>query len=188
MKAFSRVARRLGKWALLGLLVLMGALGSSGCASRAYSESDAMRDAQRRAKQDQRDIERSRKVTEKYQKRMAQLAARPPKPEAPKKKTNFLFGWWEKIWPKKETPPAAMPPQLIGEVVMYHREENYVMIDGLAIAAALPGQELICLNSGRKTAVVRAARERKPPFLIAEIIRGKPVIGDKVYAETPTTP
>lgn len=105
-------------------------------------------------------------------------AAVPPRPQRP-----FFLAWMnlvEKVIPPRKRPPQAVPPRWIGEVKMVNAPEHFVLIDAVAISYALPGEELACISEHRETARLRLSPLKSPPFLIADIISGKPSVGDRV--------
>lgn len=98
-------------------------------------------------------------------------------------KTPFYLaplGWVQKILPKSKKPPQAVPPRWLGEIKLVNESERFVLIDAVALSSALPGDELVCISEQRETARLRLSNLRSPPFLIADILGGKPSPGDRV--------
>ncbi len=46
------------------------------------------------------------------------------------------------------------------------------------------GQALICRAGGNVTATLRVSRERRPPFVVADVASGEPHVGDDVLIDT----
>jgi hypothetical protein len=108
-------------------------------------------------------------------------------PEPPKPKASLmgtLFGWtsvFSKLFPKKPEPPAAVPPQLLGEIRQVNGENQFVLIDASVSSSAKPGDALVCISGQKETASLRLTPLRSASFLIADIESGTPSVGDRVY-------
>lgn len=86
-----------------------------------------------------------------------------------------------KVFPKKEQPPRALEPHLLGEIKQVNQENGFVLLDASISSAASEGDELLCVADNRQTAVLRMTSLRSASFLIADIASGKPGVGDRVY-------
>ena len=111
-------------------------------------------------------------------------AATPVVTPAPKpKKPSVLnpLNWYRLLFPKKKAPPQAEPPARIGTVSFIDVDNGFVLIDAESFAGILPGEPLVCITNQNETASLRMSTLRNPPFLVADIINGKPQKGDVVY-------
>jgi hypothetical protein len=102
--------------------------------------------------------------------------------EKPKKPlSESLFGWTKKLIPKKEKPPAAVPPQLLGQIRQVNPESGFVLIDATVSSAAKPGDVLICIANQQEKAELKLTALSSASFVIADITSGEPSVGDRVY-------
>ncbi|MFZ4588787.1 MAG: hypothetical protein ACOYNG_07365 [Terrimicrobiaceae bacterium] len=112
----------------------------------------------------------------------------PPKeePAKPAAKSPFaaLFGIFKPR--KKNNPPAAEAVQWIGEIRMVNVAGNFVLIESTSPVAPVPGENYLAVNRGAETAALRMTTLRNHPFLIADILSGKPSPGDRIYLPNPT--
>jgi len=122
-----------------------------------------------------------------------------PAGATPSKKPAPFSAVFGKLWPhpapagtkkeaktKKEGKPKKTPvaraPVVVGTIAVVNREDRFVLIDATAYSAASPGDSLTCLSSAKEVSTVRVSSERRPPFLIADIVAGKPQVGDRVFS------
>lgn len=105
--------------------------------------------------------------------------APPPK----EKKPSVLnpLNWYRFLFPKKKAPPQAVPPARIGTISFIDEENGFVLVDAETLAGALPGEPLVCIANQSETGMLRMSSLRNPPFIVADIISGKPRKGDLVY-------
>lgn len=92
-----------------------------------------------------------------------------------------LFGWTQNLFPKKEKPPAAVPPQLLGQIRQVNSESGFVLIDATVSSAAKPGAALVCIANQQETAELKLTSLSSASFVIADITSGEPSVGDRVY-------
>ncbi|MDD5200900.1 MAG: hypothetical protein PHC88_13980 [Terrimicrobiaceae bacterium] len=98
---------------------------------------------------------------------------------------GFVGRMWHKVFPKKQLPPLAAPPQWIGTIKLVNEREGYVLIDAPSSFALSPGETLNSVGNDAESGVLRATTDRNPPFFIADIVNGKPHAGDRVYSPKP---
>jgi hypothetical protein len=69
----------------------------------------------------------------------------------------------------------------VGKIAVVDEEKHFVLID-LASNLYVPnaGTALQALNAGAESARLRAAPEQKRPFIAADIIDGRPAVGEEV--------
>jgi hypothetical protein len=92
------------------------------------------------------------------------------------------------LFPHKKKNPVAQPPPWVGTVRVVNANEKFVLIDGLTLTAAQPGDTLIALSGLSESSTLRMTGLTQPPFVIADIVTGRPSVGDKVYAPKKTVP
>ena len=89
------------------------------------------------------------------------------------------------LWPwKKKKPPRAtlITHQLVGTVILVNEESSFVVIDcspfrGPAVGTVLHGNA----GEGTTPAELRVTQIQKPPFAIADIIKGLPKKGGQIF-------
>lgn len=119
----------------------------------------------------------------------ATAAAAAPKPTpavapgAPRE--GFFTRLWHRFFPPKETPPAAAPPQWIGTIRLVNAADGYVLVDTTSGVAVAAGQELRSVGNDTESGVVRVSPDRNPPFFLADIVSGRPRVGDRIYSPQP---
>ena len=77
----------------------------------------------------------------------------------------------------KTTPPLH---RVVGTIVLVNEANRFVLIDGGMHAPATAGAALKSFAGNQETGVLTLSPERKPPFLIADIVKGSPKKGDQV--------
>lgn len=109
----------------------------------------------------------------------------------PPRKPISLFGWLAplgRIFPKKERPPAAVPPQWSGTVRMVNTAEKFVLVESNGTLPLLPGENYLSVADGRETATLLMTSLRNPPFQIADLVSGTPAAGEKIYLPRGSAP
>ena len=88
---------------------------------------------------------------------------------------------------------AAFFDPTIGTISLVNEESRFVLID--STRSPEPGTLLQGVNpANESTAVLKVSPEKKPPFIIADILKGSPhpgdraIIGKEVPTETPAKP
>ena len=100
------------------------------------------------------------------------------KPPSPSIWQEFL----SKLQPtKKPAPPVASAVQWAGEIRMVNEADHFVLIESTSGTPVIPGEKYHAVLKGRETAVLQMTALKNPPFLIADILRGNPTVGDKIY-------
>ncbi len=105
----------------------------------------------------------------------------PPAPPA----ENLLGRLWHRIFPRKQTPPAAAPAEWIGTIRLVNARENYVLVDAPNYLSLAAGETLNSVGAASESGVLRASADRNPPFFIADIVSGHPRAGDRIYSPKP---
>ena len=84
---------------------------------------------------------------------------------------------------KKTPPPAAEEEKhrLIGTIVLVDVTNRFVLIDVGVNIAPEPGHALKAFADEAESAVLAVSAERRPPFIVADIVKGDPRRGDSVY-------
>ena len=79
--------------------------------------------------------------------------------------------------------PGALISLNVGNICLVNEESGFVLIDAVQTPAS--GTQLQAFSGAeQETALLKVSPERKPPFIIADIVRGTPHAGDRaVLAE-----
>lgn len=110
-----------------------------------------------------------------------------------------------RLSPARQSPSATVPNvpgaaavRFLGNVRVIGTGGRFVLVEAsaAAVTAGLAnGQTLVCRSARADTATLRVSRERRPPFVVADVDSGTPHVGDEVYvvpaadpAAKPTTP
>ena len=109
-----------------------------------------------------------------------------PKPEAAAKKTQIPSLSWLKFPKKTPPPPLATPIDWTGVIRLVNEDERFVLIQAQGGRGVIAGEKYLCIRDAAETGVLRMTALRNPPFLIADILSGDPLAGDKVYLPSPT--
>ena len=86
-------------------------------------------------------------------------------------------------------PPRALPGSRVGAIRAIGTGGRFVLLEAVSAGFApsiTEGQELRCIHSNAADAngpfaIVRVSRERRPPFIVADVLSGQPQAGDDVY-------
>ena len=83
---------------------------------------------------------------------------------------------------EKEPEPAKKEAshRLVGTIVAVNETGRFVLIDAGSYEPAASGSALKSFSGGKETGVLAVSTERKPPFVIADIVGGSPQKGDEV--------
>lgn len=84
-------------------------------------------------------------------------------------------------WPRKKTPPRAVMLQLVGTVTLVSEDPSYVLIDNGSLPPPSAGTVLTIENPGGVPVEMKVTRIQKPPFVVADIVKGTPKKGDRVF-------
>ncbi len=98
---------------------------------------------------------------------------------------GFFSRTWHRIFPRKVRPPAAAVPQWMGTIKLIHPAGNYALIDSQPYVGVAPGTLLNSVGNESETGSLRVSADRNPPFFIADIVSGRPQVGDRVYSPQP---
>jgi hypothetical protein len=85
-------------------------------------------------------------------------------------------------WGKKPPRAEAKIPRLVGTVTMVSDEPTFVLIDNGSLPAPAAGT-LLTINGppGGAPVELKVTAIRKPPFVVADIVKGTPKKGDQVF-------
>lgn len=89
-----------------------------------------------------------------------------------------------RLWPwKNKKPPRATlkVDLLVGRIVMVNEESSFVLIDSGSLPGPVVGAILKTRAAAATPVALRVTQIRKPPFFVADIIKGMPRKGDAVY-------
>jgi len=86
---------------------------------------------------------------------------------------------WHK--PKPAAPVAAAAgPQRVGKVALVNEELGFVLVDVGSLYVPQAGTALKSFSGGAETGILAVSPEKQRPFIVADIIRGDPKVGDDV--------
>jgi hypothetical protein len=92
------------------------------------------------------------------------------------------FTKWE--WPHwfGKKPPKAIPRlyQTVGTVTLVSEDPSFVLIDNGSAPPPVAGTVLVIRNPGAADVQLKVTQIRKPPFVVADIVKGTPRKGDVV--------
>lgn len=83
-------------------------------------------------------------------------------------------------FPKAHVSEVSVP-KLVGVISMINTDGQFVLIESNQSAALDPGVALKCLRDGVETGVVAVGKERRRPYVTADIVKGTPQRGDQVF-------
>lgn len=79
------------------------------------------------------------------------------------------------------TNSAAVVHSVVGEIAIVDEEQRFVLIDlGSNLYVPELGAPLRATNRAGETAHLKTSPEQKRPFVAADIVDGKPMVGDEV--------
>ena len=85
------------------------------------------------------------------------------------------------------TATASAPTvQFLGTVHVIGTQGRFVLVQSpvaTLVAGLTDGEALVCRAAGNPTAALRVSRERRPPFVVADVVSGTPNVGDEVFIE-----
>ncbi len=82
---------------------------------------------------------------------------------------------------KRKSHETVRGLQLVGTVALVNEDDSFVLIDNGSLPSPAAGTVLKCNPSGATPAEVRVTQIHKPPFVIADIVKGSPKKGDQVF-------
>ncbi|MEI9895359.1 MAG: hypothetical protein WDN28_16090 [Chthoniobacter sp.] len=85
-------------------------------------------------------------------------------------------------WGKKPPRAEAKVPRLVGTVTLVSDEPTFVLIDNGSLPAPMAGT-VLTINAvpGGAPVELKVTAIRKPPFVVADIVKGTPKKGDQVF-------
>jgi hypothetical protein len=86
------------------------------------------------------------------------------------------------IHKRRPHPDAAIAPgpRRVGTVAVVNDELHYVLVDVGSLYAPAPGTALKSFSNGAETGILAVDPEKERPFIVADIIKGEPKVGDEV--------
>ena len=92
-------------------------------------------------------------------------------------------------WPRKHTEPPEKPEtpaadarhRLVGTIVLVDETKRFVLIDVGGYAPPETGRALKTFAGDDESGVLAVSAERRPPFVVADIVKGEPRRGDSVF-------
>ena len=86
-------------------------------------------------------------------------------------------------WRKQKRPDAALAPggpRRVGTIAAVNEECHFVLVDVGTLYIPAPGTALKSFSGGAETGILAVNPERKRPFIVADIVKGQPKVGDEV--------
>ena len=81
----------------------------------------------------------------------------------------------------KATPVAPPPaPRRVGSIASVNDQLHFVLIDVGSLYSPSPGTALKSFSAGQETGVLAVNPEKQRPFIVADIVKGTPKVGDDV--------
>jgi len=81
----------------------------------------------------------------------------------------------------RPAPAAVVPgPQRVGTVAVVNEELRFVLVDVGSLYTPQPGTALKSFSDGTETGVLAVGPEKQRPFIVADIVKGEPKVGDEV--------
>ena len=79
------------------------------------------------------------------------------------------------------TPTPGPPgPQRVGTIALVNTDLNFVLVDVGSLYAPEAGTALKSFSGGQESGILAVSAEKQRPFIVADIIRGNPKVGDEV--------
>jgi hypothetical protein len=86
----------------------------------------------------------------------------------------------EKKQPPPPPSPTAIGPQRVGRVALVNEDLGFVLVDVGSLYTPQAGQALKSFRDGIETGVLAVSPEKQRPFIVGDIIKGTPEVGDDV--------
>jgi hypothetical protein len=84
-------------------------------------------------------------------------------------------------WGKKPPRAVARTAHLVGTVFLVSEEPTFVLIDNGSLPPPAAGTVLTINTPGGVPVEMKVTQIRKPPFVVADIVKGTPKKGDPVF-------
>jgi hypothetical protein len=68
----------------------------------------------------------------------------------------------------------------VGTVASVNEELHFVLVDVGSLYTPPAGTALKCFSSGAETGIIAVSPERERPFIVGDIVKGEPKVGDEV--------
>lgn len=92
-----------------------------------------------------------------------------------------LLHWNWPPWKKKPPRAIAKVSQFVGTVTLVSEDPTFVLIDNGSLPPPAAGALLTINTPGSAPVEMKVTQIRKPPFVVADIVKGMPKKGDKVF-------
>ena len=87
--------------------------------------------------------------------------------------------------PKKAPPAPVAKPLFVGTITLVNDGGHFVLIDSGMSPGPLPGAVLKCRAPAGESGELKAGEVRRRPFAIADVVKGTPRVGDRVFQQPP---
>jgi hypothetical protein len=96
-----------------------------------------------------------------------------------------LLTYPARFWPhfgKKKPPRATLKvDQMMGSITLVNEESSFVLIDSGTLPSPAVGAILKTHSTDGTAVQLRVTQVRKPPFYVADIVKGMPKKGEQVF-------
>jgi hypothetical protein len=75
---------------------------------------------------------------------------------------------------------AAPGPRRVGTVAVVNEELRFVLVDVGSLYVPQAGTALKSFSGGTETGILAVDPEKQRPFIVADIVKGEPKVGDEV--------
>jgi excinuclease UvrABC ATPase subunit len=91
--------------------------------------------------------------------------------------------WTGCAWKKhrhRETNTAPAGPVRVGTIAAVNEDLRFVLVDVGSLYTPAAGTALKTFSNDTETGIIAVTSERKRPFIVADIVKGDPKVGDEV--------
>ncbi len=77
-------------------------------------------------------------------------------------------------------PTGPIGPRRVGTIAVVNEDLHFVLVDVGSLYIPQAGTALKSFSGGQETGILAVDPEKQRPFIVADIIRGDPKVGDDV--------
>jgi hypothetical protein len=82
----------------------------------------------------------------------------------------------------KPSPTRTLEPRFLGTVALVNEKLGFALLDVGTLYLPAEGVALKTFSpTGAETGVLAVSKERRPPFVVADVVKGTPQKGDRVF-------
>ena len=87
--------------------------------------------------------------------------------------------------PRKATRAPVAKPLFVGTITLVNEDGHFVLIDSGMSPGPMPGAVLKSGTPAGESGELKAGEVRRRPFAIADVVKGTPQVGDRVFQQPP---